>query len=97
MEVHTFSDIGKYTIFPQEHIKKMFPRKVFGTIEEDDYVKNETYGIMCREEGLRLTNEFHRLTVPSERSIPYGELAVWSNSQVKEKILLDDVNYVGLQ
>ena len=43
-------------------------------------ILNETYGIMCREEGLRLTNELHRLTVPGERNIPYGELALWSNS-----------------
>jgi len=42
----------------------MFPRKAFGTIKEDDHARNETYGLMCREEGLRLTNEFHRLTLP---------------------------------
>jgi len=53
----------------------MFPRKPFGTLKEDDYDRNKTYGIMCREEGLRITNELHRLTLPSERNIPYNLVA----------------------
>ena len=74
-------------------MKKIFPRKVFGTIEEDDYVKNETYGIMCREEGLRLTNELHRLTVPGERNIPYGELALLEFIDSHEGAELNDMKH----
>lgn len=74
----------------------MFPTKAFGLIKEEDYARNKTYGIMCREEGLRITNELHRLRVPSERNIPYSEIAGWSNAQVKDEILTDDMNYVGL-
>jgi hypothetical protein len=52
---------------------------------------------MCREEGLRLTNEFHRLSLPSERNIPYMEMARWSGAQVKEQILTDELQYTGVQ
>jgi lipopolysaccharide biosynthesis regulator YciM len=61
----TYEDIGRFTVFPDNHFKRMFPRKPFGTIAEDDYARNKTYGIMTREEGLRITNELHRLTLPS--------------------------------
>ena len=75
----------------------MFPRKAFGTIFEDDFSRNSTLGIMCREEGLRLTNEFHRLSLPSERNIPYMEMARWSGAQVKEQILTKELQYTGVQ
>ena len=68
---HKFSDIGRYTVFPENHWRRMFPRKAFGTIREDDFSRNETLGLMTREEGLRLTNEFHRLSLPSERNVPW--------------------------
>jgi hypothetical protein len=93
---HSYADIGCYTIFPEAHFKRMFPTKAFGLIKEEDYARNKTYGIMCREEGLRITNELHRLRVPAERNIPYSEIAGWSNAQVKDEILTDDLNYVGL-
>lgn len=51
---------------------------------------------MTREEGLRITNELHRLTLPSERKIPYTDIASWSNNQVKETLLADDLSYVHL-
>ena len=37
---HTYSDIGRYTVFPENQFKRMFPRKPFGTIEQDDYSRN---------------------------------------------------------
>jgi hypothetical protein len=37
---------------------------MFGKYLEKEYAYNETYGIMCREEGLRVTNELARLTLP---------------------------------
>ena len=27
---HTFSDIGKYVVFPENHYKRMYPSKAFG-------------------------------------------------------------------
>lgn len=93
---HTYQDIGKYTIFPENHWKRMFPTRTFGKIIEEDYSRNETYGIMTREEGLRLTNEMHRITLPSERNLPFGEIAQWSNAVVKEEILTDEMSYANL-
>jgi len=77
LRYHTFADIGRFTVFPVNHFKRMFPRKPFGTLEEDDFERNKTYGIMTREEGLRITNELHRLTLPSERKVPYLDIASW--------------------
>lgn len=51
---------------------------------------------MTREEGLRITNELHRLTLPSERKLPYRDISTWSNGQVKETLLSDDSSYVQL-
>jgi hypothetical protein len=77
---HSYADIGNYTVFPEAHFKRMFPTKAFGLIKDEDHSRNNTYGIMCREEGLRITNELHRLTVPSDRNIPYTQIAGWSNA-----------------
>ena len=43
----------------------MFPSNPFGVLKEDTYVKNKTWGIMTREESLRLTHELGKLTLPS--------------------------------
>ena len=57
LSYHTFEDIGRYTTFPDNMFKRMFPSKAFGNYEEDEYKWNNTYGIMTREEGLRITND----------------------------------------
>lgn len=75
----TYSDIGRYIVFPEDRFSRIFPRKPFGMLKEDDFDRNNTWGIMCREEGLRITNDLHRLTLPSERNLPYPQLASWSN------------------
>ena len=69
---HTFSDIGKYIVFPENHYKRMFPSKAFGRIEEDETKKIGVFATMTREEGLRLTNELSRLTLPKDRRIDYS-------------------------
>jgi len=53
--------------------KRMFPSIMFGRYEDDEMRPNPTkaFGIQTREEGLRLTNELNRLTLPSERNINY--------------------------
>ena len=69
-----YQDIGRYTVFNENHWRRMFPRKAFGRLEEEEYTRNETYGIMTREEGLRFTNDFNRITTPGERNIDYSEI-----------------------
>jgi hypothetical protein len=92
-----FQDIGRWTVFPEHHWRRMFPRKAFGRIEETDYAKNKTFGLQTREEGLRLTNELRRLTLPSERNIPYQEIVTWDTAQVKEELLQDELKYTNIQ
>ena len=75
VKYHTFADIGTYTVFPAQYRKRLFPGRVFGRIEEDEVERIETLGVMCREQGLRITNDLARLTLPSERSIDYGRVA----------------------
>ena len=58
----------------------MFPSKIFGNYEEDEYKCNETFGIMTREEGLRITNELSRMTLPHERKINYIEMLGYGNT-----------------
>ncbi len=67
----TFEDIGKYTVFPERHWRRMFPRKFFGQYEKDEFSHSKTFGIMTREEGLKITNELSRLTLPHERNVDY--------------------------
>eukprot|EP00349_Pseudokeronopsis_sp_Brazil_P007128 CAMPEP_0202974644 /NCGR_PEP_ID=MMETSP1396-20130829/62261_1 /ASSEMBLY_ACC=CAM_ASM_000872 /TAXON_ID= /ORGANISM="Pseudokeronopsis sp., Strain Brazil" /LENGTH=84 /DNA_ID=CAMNT_0049708807 /DNA_START=115 /DNA_END=365 /DNA_ORIENTATION=+ len=72
---HTYKDIGRYTVFPDKMFCRMFPEgKCFGRYEVDEYQWNKTYGIMCREEGLRITNELSRLTLPHERQVNFTKL-----------------------
>lgn len=72
---HTFSDIGKYTVFPTQIKNRLFPTKVYGQIERDEVQDSGSFGIMCREQGLRITNELARLTLPKDRHIDYGKMA----------------------
>ena len=75
IKYHSFGDIGTYTVFPAQYRKRLFPGRVFGRIEEDEVERTGTLGVMCREQGLRITNDLARLTLPSERSIDYGRVA----------------------
>ena len=75
----------------------MFPRDSFGRIQQDDFEVTKAYGIMAREEGLRITHEMNKLTLPSQRSIDYGEIAhTLSNRQVKDDLLHDEHSFVAI-
>ena len=88
---HTYEDIGRFTVFPEKHWKRMFPGASFGTLEKDTYARNKTWGVMHREEAIRITNELSKLTLPHERTIDYAEIAkTFSNKQVKEELLQND-------
>ena len=87
---HTYADIGFYTVFPDNHYKRMFPTKAFGRIEEIDYKNNNVFGLMTREEGLRITNELNRLTLPKDRKINYKDIGTkLTNTQTRQEIIKD--------
>ena len=68
----------------------MFRRRGFGFLEQQDTEFNNTFGIMTREEGLRLTNDFARLTVPGERHVDYSKIArEFTNYDVKEDVITE--------
>lgn len=88
LSFHTFEDIGRYTIFPDNMFKRMFPSKAFGRFEADEYNINKVWGTMTREEGLRLTNELSKLTLPSERSVNYKNIVdIGSNTEIKKQVI----------
>ena len=41
LSFHTYEDLGRYTVFPHNHYKRMFPTKAFGRIEEIEYERNK--------------------------------------------------------
>lgn len=50
----------------------MFPSIMFGRYEREEYEHNgKVLGIQTREEGLRITNDLARLTLPKERNVEY--------------------------
>ena len=53
---------------------------------------------MCREQGLRITSDVARLTLPSQRSVDYGALAheMQSSEQIKLDLLFDEHSYTAL-
>jgi|TARA_B110000285_G_scaffold120117_1_gene135885 hypothetical protein len=60
---------------------------MYGRFREEEFSKSETYGIQTREEGLRITNDLSRLTLPKDRKVDYGLIARMTNEQAKEEIL----------
>lgn len=72
LSYHTFEDIGRYTIFPDRMFRRMFPTRAFGRFEEEEYRISKVFGVMTREEGLRITNDLARLSLPHERNMDYN-------------------------
>ena len=93
---HTYEDVGKYTVFPYKMWKKMFPSKLFGNYEKDELFYSKTFGIMTREEGLKITNDLSRLTLPHERNVDYEKLMTLENTEVKHEIVKDDQKFVAI-
>jgi len=42
---------------------------------------------MTREEGLRITNELHRLTLPNARKVEFNKIAALPNKEVKNNFI----------
>lgn len=74
----------------------MFPSKMFGRYQEDEYDVSGNFGIQTREEGLRLANDMSRLTLPDQRNVDYLEIAQLSNYLVKDEILKDEKSFVAI-
>jgi len=53
---------------------------------------------MCREEGLRLTNDLARLRLPHERKVDYKQIISLENgTAVKEAVLKDEESFFAVQ
>ncbi len=74
----------------------MFPSKIFGNYEKDEMRLNNTFGIMTREEGLRLTNDLSRLTLPHERNVNYQKIMEYENTEVKHEIIKDEESFIAI-
>ena len=74
----------------------MFPSKLFGNYEKDELFYSKTFGIMTREEGLKITNDLSRLTLPHERNVDYEKLMTLENTEVKHEIVKDDQKFVAI-
>ena len=96
---HTFEDVGRFTMFPESFRKRIFPSSYYGRIHETDMEYSGLLSVMAREEGVRLTNEFHRLTLPGERKVDY--LKMGSGEMSMEDLKVDVINdyhgYTALQ
>lgn len=95
---HTYSDIGRYTVFPKQMRNRLFPTKVFGQIEKDEVQDSGSLGLMCREQALRMTNDLARLTTPKDRNIDYLKLAheMQTATDVKIELLQDELSHTAL-
>jgi hypothetical protein len=52
---------------------------------------------MCREEGLRITNDLARLRLPHERKVDYKQiLSLETGSAVKEAVLKDEESFFAV-
>lgn len=96
LRFHTFEDIGKYTVFPFAHWQRMFPSEFYGRYGMDEYGRNSTLGIMTREEGLRLTNELSRLTLPHERNVDYLSIMTMQNTEAKHEVVKDEAMFTAI-
>ena len=53
---------------------------------------------MCREQGLRITSDLARMTLPKDRNVDYVRLAheMQSSEQIKLDLLHDEHSYTAL-
>lgn len=99
MSYHTYSDIGKFTTFPQSYRNRIFPSRAYGRIDLTDVEKTGMLSVMTREQGLKITNDLHRLTLPEEREIDYlklgsGEIPL---RDLKIEVLQDYEGFTAVQ
>lgn len=91
---HNFEDIGTYTLIPHQHFDRVFPGKEkFGRLYEMDYKLTNTWGLMTREEGLKITNDLSRLRLPKDREVPYERILKLSNQETKTDFIQEPYWY----
>ena len=90
LKYHTYTDIGQFTLFPEHQRKRIMPSIMFGRYEEDEANKTQAFALQTREEGLRITNDLSRLTLPKERNVDYKNIAKMTNSDIKLDVLQDE-------
>lgn len=96
LRYHTHEEIGKYTVFPWSHWSRMFPSEFIGRYMDNEFRLTETFGIMTREEGLRLTNDLARLTLPHERQVDYLSILKMDNKEAKHEVVKDEALFVAI-
>mmetsp|Transcript_8449 Transcript_8449/g.14170 ORF Transcript_8449/g.14170 Transcript_8449/m.14170 type:complete len:180 (-) Transcript_8449:1588-2127(-) len=87
IKYHTYHDIGRYTVFPEHMRKRIFPSTMYGRYKSEEFDLNNTLGIQAREEGLRITNDLSRLTLPKDRKVNYARIANMNNQDAKLYII----------
>jgi len=83
-------------VFPEAQVARLVPNVMYGRYREEEFKMSRSYGIQTREEGLRITNDLSRLTLPKDRNVNYQEIARMTNAQAKEEILQDEVSFVAV-
>lgn len=93
LSYHTYDTIGKYTLFPDSHWKRMFPRDSCGNFDNIDFKERPQFkGLMCTEEGLKLTNNLAYGSLPSQRNIDYEKL-ITETDDLKD-VIKDEANFI---
>lgn len=76
---------------------RLYPSGGYGRIEQDEVATTGTLGVMCREQGLRITNDLARRTLPHERDVDYIKIAhEMTNSSIRQDLLSDDLVYTAI-
>jgi len=94
LSYHTYDTIGKYTLFPKSHWKRMFPRESCGLFDFNDFKMKQIYALMCTEEGLKITYDLARRTLPKNRNVDYEHL-IKSSTEMKD-VLKDEQMFVQI-
>lgn len=69
---------------------------MFGRYEQEEFEKTGVFSLQTREEGLRLTNDLSRLTLPADRNVDYERISKMSSGDVKMYVIQDEESYVAL-
>lgn len=94
LSYHTYDTIGKLTIFPRSHWRRMFPREDVGNFGYNDFRIRQFFGLMCTEESLKITYDLSRRTLPKDRKVNYTQL-IKSSTDMKE-VLKDEQMFVQI-
>ena len=72
----------------------MFPRDSCGIFDINDFKNVQIYGLMCTEEGLKLTYDLSRRSLPQQRNLDY--VYYIKNDIDTKELLKDEETFVQL-